>query len=153
MSAVKVNQQALHLWFAEPLHLKSILIGVFSYLLATVFLSAVLVGVWQPAGETDFVALAEAAETAPMLIWGGAAIGAMVAFLVGALTVRLSYYEGLKNTAVVGLILVIYGAISVVMHPNDPLIFQIGKIILPIPIVLLGGLLFLRKDDLFPNVN
>ena len=130
--------------FSDRLRLKAILAAFIGYLVLSVALFAVIVQFWIPAGvpANRLQELAEADRT--LLLWQQI-LGTFLGVLSGYLAGRMSGALGLRNSLVVGGLLTLYGILGIYLHPDHSLLMQLGKLISPIPITLLGGWIALKR--------
>ena len=132
-----------HSIFADKLKAKAVIVAFGSYVVLATVAFAIVVQVWIPAG-VPAASLAELAESDPTLRLWQQILGVTFALAAGYLASRLSGRAGLRNSLVVGGLLVLYGVLSVFLHPHDPISWQVGKLLTPIPVTLIGGWLCLR---------
>lgn len=129
--------------FNDKLKIKAILIALTSYLIMTIIASSILLQIWMKPGLST-EALALAAETDPFIVFWSMLIGLSACIACAVIVTALSGSHGLKNAAVYGSILVAYGVISIVLHPDHELLRNIGKLVLPVPVAMFGGWLFMK---------
>jgi hypothetical protein len=129
--------------FRDKISPKAFVTAFAFYLVAATVAFAIVVRLWMPAGVSP-ERMAQLAETDPTLALWQRILGVSLATLAGYLACRLGGRTGLRNSLVVGCLLVLYGVVSIFLHPNDPMTLQVGKLLTPVPIVLLGGWLCLR---------
>ena len=129
--------------FSDPVKLKAVFLALFGYLALATLLFGVVVHFWIPPGVAP-AELARLAESDPILLLWQNALGTVLGICAGLLACRLSGGRGLRNSAAVGGLLVLYGVLGIYLHPGHPLGMQIAKIIAPIPLALVGGWIALR---------
>ena len=64
-------------------------------------------------GRSDFVAVADM-------------LGAVLSVLAGFASCRISGAIGLKNPLFLGILLVLYGVLGIYLHPDHPMLMQVG---------------------------
>ena len=129
--------------FSDALKFKAILLGVAGYLLLSTIIFAVVVQFWIPSGITDPNEMARLAEADPSLLRWQAVLGVLLGILAGFSACYFSGCKGLRNSLVVGALFLLYGIVAIYLHPSHPLMMQVGKVVSPIPLTLLGGWLCL----------
>ena len=129
--------------FRDKINVKAVVVAFVFYLVVVTVAFAVVIHIWMPPGIPT-QELARLAENDPTLVLWQRILGVSVAIVAGYIACRLSGRSGLKNSTLVGGLLVLYGVLSIFMHPDDPALRQIAKLLTPIPIVLLGGWICLR---------
>jgi hypothetical protein len=125
--------------FADKLSIKGLIIGIATYLAASVVAMIVIVQLWIPAGVTDRQELARLAENdAGLLMWQNI-MGSVLGVFAGSVACHFSGAKGLKTPLILGTLLALYGVLGIYLHSDHPLLMQVGKILAPVPLVLLGG--------------
>jgi hypothetical protein len=130
--------------FSDNVRIKALLIGFVTYLVTTNFAFALVVHYWVPPNITDVNDLRRIAETDPTLLSWQNWLGTPVAILSAFIVTHFSGVKGLKNSLLMGLVLVLYGLLGIYLHPSHSLWMQLGKLFVPVPICLLGGWMRLR---------
>jgi hypothetical protein len=130
--------------FGDNVKIKAILIGFVTYLVITNLAFALVVHYWVPSNITDVNDLRRIAEADPTLLTWQNRIGAPVAIVAGFIVTHLSGAKGLRNSFVMGLVLVLYGVLGIYLHPAHSLWMQLGKLVAPVPVCLLGGWMRIR---------
>lgn len=131
--------------FRDKISAKAVLVAFAFYFLTANAAFAVVFHFWMPFGM-NAQELARLAETDPTLVLWQRILGISLAIVTGYLACRLSGRNGLRNSIVVGALLILYGVLSIFMHPSDAPSRQIAKLLTPIPVALLGGWMCLRTS-------
>ena len=129
--------------FSDSVKLKAVFLAFFGYLVLATLLFGIVVHFWIPPGvaPADLAQLAESDRV--LLLWQNA-LGTVLGICAGFIACRLSGARGLRNSAAVGGLLVLYGILGIYLHPGHPTGMQIAKIIAPTPLALIGGWIALR---------
>jgi hypothetical protein len=132
--------------FSDRIKLKALLVAFIGYLVLSVVLFGIVVQFWMPSGVSAerLQQLVEADET--LLLWQNI-LGTVLSVLSGYVAARMSGAQGLRNSLSVGGLLVLYGILGIYLHPNHPVEMQLGKLIWPIPLTLLGGWIALWRKS------
>jgi hypothetical protein len=121
------------------------LIAFVVYVVVSTLLFGIVMAIWwAPPGNLSAQALRELAEQDISLLRWQNAIGTTLAIVVGYFASFLSRSTSFSPALVVGFLLVIYGGLSILLHPTHPTYMQLSKLLAPIPLTLLGGWLRLR---------
>ena len=125
--------------FDDPIKAKA-LFGGFGFYLVTTFLAMiVVVRLWIPQG-VDASQLKSMAEADPTLLAWQVALGNVLGIAAGAVACWLGGGRGLRNAAALGGLFVLYGVLGIYyLHPGQPAMMQVGKILSPVPLTMLGG--------------
>ena len=137
--------------FEDKLSIKGLIIGIAAYLLVSVVAMGIIVQLWIPAGVTDPQELARLAENDPGLLMWQNILGALLGIFAGFFACHFGGAKGLRTPLVLGILLALYGALGIYLHPSHPSLMQAGKILAPVPLVLLGG--WLRLLLVRPSQN
>ena len=130
--------------FTDKASVKSVLIAFVGYVAVATTAMIIVVQRWMPAGVTDKQQLARLAELDPSLLMWQNVLGSILYVVAGFAACHLGGAKGLKNPLLLGVLLVLYGALGILLHPGHPPFMQAAKLLAPIPLVLLGGWLRLR---------
>lgn len=130
--------------FSDGIKISSIVYGFLGYLLFTNIVFAVVVNQWIPAGVTVPSEIAALAESDRYLINAQIVIGLVIGFLSGMIACWSSRSKGLKNPLILGVLLTLYGFVGIYLHPDHPIWYQTLKLLLPIPLVLLGAITLIK---------
>ncbi len=130
--------------FSDALKLNAFLVSTLGYLLASAIAMAIVVHFWIPNGILDRHELNRLAESDFSLLLWQVVLGNLLGIGAGYVACQLSGSMGLRNSLVAGMALVIIGLLGIELHPSHPLWMQLGKVIMPVPIFLLGGWIRLR---------
>ena len=130
--------------FTDKASVQSVLIAFVGYLVVATIAMIIVVQRWMPAGVTDKQELARLAELDPSLLMWQSVLGSILCIAAGFAVCHFSGAKGLKNSLLLGALLVFYGALGILLHPDHPPLMQAAKLLAPIPLALLGGWLRLR---------
>ena len=133
--------------FSDRVSFKALAISLAIYVALSAVLLAVLVVLWMPSGvpAEGFEQLAQTDLT--LLLWQNI-LGVVLGVLCGYLAARLSGAHGLRNSLAAGVLVTFFGVPAIYLHPSHPLLMKIGILVLPIPLMLLGGWIALRRAKL-----
>lgn len=112
------------------------------YLVLSVVSSIVLTGIWQAGVDTSSMTNQEImlmAETSTFIKTGSAIIGLTSAMLCAFILSLKTSKAGFRPTLYFALMLIAYGAISIVLHPEHTLMQQVLKILVPVPACLFSA--------------
>ena len=137
--------------FEDKLSIKGLIIGIAAYLLVSVVAMGIIVQLWIPAGVTGPQELARLAENDPGLLMWQNILGAVLGIFAGFFACHFGGAKGLRTPLVLGILLALYGALGIYLHPSHSSLMQAGKILAPVPLVLLGG--WLRLLLVRPSQN
>jgi MFS family permease len=129
--------------FNDQIKIKAILIALTSYLIITIIASSILVQIWMKPGMSP-EELALAAETDSFIAFWSMLIGLSASIICAVIVTALSGSHGLKNAMVYGSILVAFGVLSILLHPDHDMLRNIGKLVLPVPVAMFGGWLLIK---------
>jgi len=130
--------------FSDALKLNAFLVSTLGYLLTSAIAIAIAVHFWMPTEITDPQELNRLAESDFSLLLWQVVLENLLGVVAGYVACQLSGSKGLRNSLLAGTALVILGVLGIELHPTHPLWMQLGKLIMPIPIFLLGGWIRLR---------
>ncbi|MGO9327907.1 MAG: hypothetical protein ACLQJ0_07295 [Steroidobacteraceae bacterium] len=130
--------------FSDVLKLHAFLVSTLGYLLASAIAMAIVVHFWIPTGIVDPQKLNRLIESDFSLLLWQVVLGNLLGIGAGYVACQLSGSKGLRNSLLAGMALVILGGLGIELHPGHPPWMQLGKVIMPIPIFLLGGWIRLR---------
>ncbi|GGW95744.1 hypothetical protein GCM10007391_32380 [Alteromonas halophila] len=122
--------------------LKTLGLTFLLYIALTVTGSIILTGVWQSgidASSMTHQELTHYAAQADMIRVGSALIGAFSAVICAAFATSRSAQASFRPAMYFAVMLIIYGVVSVVLHPEHSLLQQLSKLIAPIPLCLVGA--------------
>ena len=125
--------------FEDKLSIKGLIAGIGAYLLFSIVAMGVIVQLWAPAGVTDPQELARLAENDSTLLMWQNILGAVLGMLAGFVACHFAGAKGLRTPLVLGILLALYGALGIYLHPDHPALMQAAKLLAPVPLVLLGG--------------
>ncbi len=111
------------------------------YIALSVLSSIVLTGFWQAGIDTTSMTNQELmllAESSAYIKTGSAIIGAACAILC-AFILSLKKTPRYRPALVFAAMLILYGALSIVLHPEHTALQQVSKIVMPVPLCLLGA--------------
>jgi hypothetical protein len=131
--------------FGDKLSIKAVLLSFVAYVVLAVAAFVILFQIWLPSGLLPQDAALQA-ESAPMLVVGQLIIGFAFGVAAGALACHLSGAVGLRNSVALGLVFVVYGVFSVILHPASPAWLHAIHLLAPLPTAVLGGYLRLRAS-------
>ena len=131
--------------FSDKISIKSVLVSLIGYIIVATVAMIVVVQLWIPAGITDPTELSRLAEADPKLLMWQYVLGTVLTVLAGFAAGRISGGKGLKNSLILGILLVLYGVLGIYLHPSHPGLMQIAKIVAPIPLALVGGWFAARR--------
>ena len=123
-------------------HFKRLLLTFAIYLLVSVSLSIALTAWWQTGIDTSGLSMTEIthfAERSTTIHVGSAIIGAISAVFCAGFAYIKSQSNGYFSALVFAVALVVYGILSIFLHPEHTLIQQVSKVIMPIPLCLFGA--------------
>lgn len=135
--------------FKKHLSIKWLLIGIVSYLLMTTLLTGVLMALWvnhQPDTGVPLDMLVEAAESDPTVILVTSLIGAFSAVIASMLVTRPNGSPTYVPAVVLSGLLIVLGIVSIALHPQDALVLQVLKVVLPLPLCLTGARIRMRQQ-------
>ncbi len=137
--------------FQDTLTLKATGFALLLYIVVSNTLFGIAFGVMMPKEYlSNPDALLEWVQTTPALAYWEVTIGAVCLIFAGLLATKLSEPRGLKNALLVGVLLTVYSAYGVMTNPHHPLVIQIIKLVLPIPLCLLAGRIIWRETPEAP---
>jgi len=130
--------------YLKNISIKWVVIGFITYMLLTVIAAGVLTSVWM-AGQ-DLADLSQQqvslmAETAPFITMWSVVIGVLVTLFVSMLVTKKSNKKDFANAIGLSVCLTLYGVLSVYLHPEHAFLQQVGKLLCPLVICLLGAYL------------
>ncbi|NVK25131.1 MAG: hypothetical protein HWE10_09405 [Gammaproteobacteria bacterium] len=131
--------------------LKNLTVTFIVYLALTIGLSVLLNVAWQLTIDMSNMTpeLFEAAVAQSNFIEiGSALIGVFSAVFCGAFIVKRSGYQSVKPALFFAVLLMFYGLLSALLHPEQVMIQKVSSLIMPFPLALLGAKLamMLNKD-------
>ena len=112
------------------------------YVALSVVCSIVLTGIWPRGVDTSTLTTEQLmlmAETAPFIKTGSAIIGIVSAVVCAFILSLKKTVGGYRPAIYFAAMLVLYGAISIALHPEHTLIQQAAKVLMPFPLCLLGA--------------
>jgi len=138
--------------FSDRVKLKALATSFVAYVVLSVVLFAIVVQFWMPAGVSA-ERLRELAETDRNLLLWQMILGAVLTIVAGYIATRMSGKKGLRNSLAVGGVLTLYGVLGIYLHPSHPVIVQVAKLVVPIPLALIGGWVALRAKSSPPKIG
>jgi peptidoglycan/LPS O-acetylase OafA/YrhL len=129
--------------FSDTLKIKAVTVSIATYIISTMIAAGVLVQIWMPK-DIPMERIAELAETDPFILFWSNIIGGLACMFCSILATKLSTQAGLKNALLFGALIVVYGILSILMHPQHSLEHQIVKVLSPIPLALIGGWIYMK---------
>ncbi len=131
----------------ENFSIKPVAITFVLYIVATVTMTIVLTAVWQttlPEVPTDYAALNELAINSEFLSTGTAILGVIAGIACAFFLTLKTKTQDYKYAIGLGICFVAYGALSIFLHPEHELARQVGKLVSPIPLCMLGAWLAIK---------
>lgn len=126
----------------QRLQIKPIAIAFGLYLVMTVLLSIVLTTIWQsnlPQTPVDQQQLMQMAATSEFLNVGSALVGCFAGIICAFFITRKTIENGYKYAFYLGGCFILYGLLSIYLHPEHTASQQLGKVLSPIPLCLVGA--------------
>ena len=124
--------------FEDRISAKALIATFAGYFVISLVAVAVLVTVWRP-HDLSTSQLRQLAETdSVLLIWQNV-LGILLTTAAGGAACQLSGRKGLKNSTVFGAIIALFGVLGIYLHPDHPVWMLAGRLVLPIPLSMLGG--------------
>ena len=130
--------------FRDKISIKGLAIGLAFYLIVSTVAMAIVVHAWLPPGITDRNELLLLTESDYTLLMWQSILGATLSVFAGFVCCHFSNATGLKTPLMLGVLFILYGVLGIYLHPTHPMAMQVGKILGPIPLTLLGGWLRLK---------
>jgi hypothetical protein len=124
--------------FFDRFSFKAVGLSFAFYLVTSVALFAAIFLWWAPAGKSSDE-LRALAEVDPFILLVQTVLGTVLGVIAGYLAARLSGAVGARNSLILGGLFVLYGVLGIYLHPEHPTAMQIGKLLSPIPLTLVGG--------------
>ncbi len=112
------------------------------YVALTVTGAIVLTGIWQTGADVNTLShqqLTMMAAQSDMINLGSAVIGALAAVVCAMFATRRTPGAPYRPAMYFALLLVAYGVLGIVLHPEHSVIQQIGKLVTPVPLCLAGA--------------
>lgn len=131
----------------ENFSIKPVAIAFVFYIVATVTMTVILTAVWQTTLSevpTDYAALNELAINSEFLSTGTAILSVIAGILCAFVLTLKTKTQGYKYAISLGICFVIYGVLSIFLHPEHELARQLSKLVSPIPLCMLGAWLALK---------
>lgn len=131
--------------------IKWVAIGFITYVLLTFIAAGVLTSFWMAAQDLAGLSQQQVslmAETDPFITMWSAVISLLAMLLVSMLVTKKSANRDFSTAIGLAMCLTLYGVLSIYLHPEHGFIQQVGKMVSPILVCLLGALLAKR---LFAN--
>ena len=125
-------------------------IAFFSYLIITVILAAILISLWLPGQDIqglNQVQLQVLAGSSSTIQFCSALIGSATALIISMVLAHKTRH--INNSAIIGftILLTCYSVLSIWLHPEHNLVYQLIKPILPAMVCFLGYCLVIKRDS------
>lgn len=119
---------------------RAVCISFFAYLAGSILSFAIVIQFWiADFSGADSQSIQAAAESdAGLLLWQSV-IGSVLGVLAGVLLVRLNRRQLLPTAVALAGVFSAYGVLGILLHPSHPIGMQLGKLLSPFILVLLGA--------------
>lgn len=135
---------------AQPLNVKSLALVFVIYVVSTVFLAVILSIAWQAGIDTTGYTpqqLVQMADNSSLLTVGATIIGSTMSVICAYMITRRTGDNGYKHAVCFAACLILYGVISIVLHPEHHIIQQVAKLLAPVPLCSLGAWLAIQQEN------
>lgn len=126
----------------QHINVKSLFLTFLLYIVSTVVMAVLLSLYWQSGIDTALYTqqqLVEMASTSPLINIGSTLIGSGMAVICAYLITSRTGSNSYKHAVYFAGSLILYGIISIVLHPEHEVMQQVAKIVAPVPLCLLGA--------------
>lgn len=128
----------------DAIRVRAIFFSAVFYLVLSNLIFAVILHLSIPADIAGTDNVYQWAKTDPSLIRWQEWLGTVLFVLAGYFCTLWSGSVGLRNCLILGVIFIGYGLLGIFLHPEHSTRMQVGKIVSPIPLGLIGGYLRIR---------